>query len=515
MVVDVNKEQLTLNKLICEKKETIIVQGDMIVPDAKPDILNTIDTSGITSVYKKEVSDGKIRIDGNINIYIMYLADNSEDKIRGLNTNLDFSENFVIPECKSEMKAVLETNIKMIECKVLNGRKINVRATVETKVKVFASEETSVISEINNCNIQTLKPTYKINALVGAGETKTYLKETMTIDNTDNLAEILKANVNLIDKDIKVSYNKILAKAEAEIEIMYLTEDNRVCTTSGKLPIVGFVDVQNVSEDNICDSSFEIRNIIIKPNSIEEHSIYIEMEIEISCQSYEEKELSIIEDLYSICSNLNYTKNTVRTMANKCKRKEMLSVREKINVPEVADNRIINVDVVPIIQEENKMGTRVRYQGELSLTITYVDNSSIGVSSKNVRVPFDFTVNDIDVPENSNLNTEMEVKSKDFIVQSGGEINCNVDVEFGMDRYDDVQLDIIEAVNEEDLDDEQDYSVVIYVVKPGDTLWKIAKQFKSTVDDIARVNGIEDSNVIRAGEKLYIPKTVRSRVSLV
>ena len=513
MVGDANKEQLTLNKLICEKKETIIVQGDMIVPDAKPDILNTIDTSGIISIYKKEVMDGKVRIDGNINIYIMYLADNSEDKIRGINTNLDFSENFVIPECKSEMKAVLETNIKLIECKVLNGRKINVKATVETRVKVFASEETSVISDISNCNIQTLKPTYKINTLVGAGEAKTYLKETMMIDNADNLAEILKANVNLVDKDIKVSYNKILAKAEAEIEIMYLTEDNRVNTKTCKLPIVGFVDIQNVSEDNICDSEFEIKNIIIKPNSIEEHSVYIEMEIEISCRSYEEKEISIIEDLYSICNNLSFTKNTVRTMANKCKRKETLSVREKINVPEIGDNRIINVDVVPIIQEENRMNTRVKYQGELSLTITYIDNSSIGVSNKNVKVPFDFTVDNINVPENARLDTQMEVKSKDFIVQSGGDINCNVDVEFGMDRYDDVQLDIIDEINEEDMQDEQDYSVIIYVVKPGDTLWKIAKQFKSTVDDIARVNGIEDANRIQVGEKLYIPKTVRARAS--
>lgn len=515
MVVDVNKEQLTLNKLICEKKETIIVQGDMIVPDAKPDIINTIDTSGIISIYKKEVLDGKVRIDGNVNIYIMYLADNGEDKIRGLNTNLDFSENFIIPECRSEMKAVLETNIKLIECKVLNGRKINVKASVETRVKVFASEETSVISDINNCNIQTLKPTYKINTLVGAGEAKTYLKETMMIDNTDNLAEILKANINLVDKDIKVSYNKILAKAEAEIQIMYLTEDNRVNTMTSKLPIVGFIDIQNVSEDNICDSSFEIKNIIIKPNSIEEHSIYIEMEIEISCQSYEEKEISIIEDLYSICSNLDYTKNTIRTMANKCKRKEMLSIREKVNVPEIGDNRIIDVEVMPVIQEENRMNTRVRYQGELSLNITYIDNSSIGVSNKNVKVPFDFTIDNINVPENTRLDTEMEVKSKDFIVQSGGDINCNVDVEFGVDRYDDIQLDIIDAVNEEEVEDEQDYSVVIYVVKPGDTLWKIAKQFRSTVDDIVRVNGIEDSNRILAGEKLYIPKTVKTRVSYV
>ena len=50
------------------------------------------------------------------------------------------------------------------------------------------------------------------------------------------------------------------------------------------------------------------------------------------------------------------------------------------------------------------------------------------------------------------------------------------------------------------------------IVKKGDTLWNIAKKFGSTVDDIARANGIEDVNLIIPGEKLYIPKYVKTRV---
>ena len=38
--------------------------------------------------------------------------------------------------------------------------------------------------------------------------------------------------------------------------------------------------------------------------------------------------------------------------------------------------------------------------------------------------------------------------------------------------------------------DDDIYSMVIYFVKPGDTLWKIAKRYRSTVEDIARVNNI-------------------------
>ena len=49
-------------------------------------------------------------------------------------------------------------------------------------------------------------------------------------------------------------------------------------------------------------------------------------------------------------------------------------------------------------------------------------------------------------------------------------------------------------------------SSITYTVQRGDTLWNIAKKFGSTVDGIARTNGIEDKNKIYPGQKLYIPK---------
>lgn len=48
--------------------------------------------------------------------------------------------------------------------------------------------------------------------------------------------------------------------------------------------------------------------------------------------------------------------------------------------------------------------------------------------------------------------------------------------------------------------------MTIYFAKPGDSLWKIAKKFRSTVDNIAKVNGIEDVDKIEVGQQLFIPR---------
>ena len=63
MEIDVSKEQICINKLICEKKEIVFVEEDMIVPDSKPDILNVINLNGNVCIYKKEIMDEKIKIE--------------------------------------------------------------------------------------------------------------------------------------------------------------------------------------------------------------------------------------------------------------------------------------------------------------------------------------------------------------------------------------------------------------------------------------------------------------------
>ena len=72
-------------------------------------------------------------------------------------------------------------------------------------------------------------------------------------------------------------------------------------------------------------------------------------------------------------------------------------------------------------------------------------------------------------------------------------------------------IPVIDNITMEEEENLEDYSVIIYVVKPGDTLWKIAKRFGSTVDDIVRVNGIERPDKLNVAEKIYIPKYVLKR----
>lgn len=505
MEINTTKETLNVNKVICEKREIINIQGDMIVPDSKPDILNTIATSGNACIYKKEVMEGKIRLDGNILTYIMYLADGSTDNIRGLNTGLDFSETINIPELEIGMNVDVATTVKFIECKVLNGRKIGIKVTLEASMKVYSKDSAQIVTGIEDKNIQVLSQKMNVNSLLGDGVTKAFVKENVAIPNEDHLVEVLNMQICLVDKDIKISYNKVLAKSEVEIKMVYLTEDGRICTTQARFPLVGFIDMPNIKEENICETSYMIKNVIVKPNSIEEHSVYIELEVEISCMAYEEREIKIIQDMYCPGQKMDFDKTMVNTITDKQYKRNICNIREKVNVPELENGTIVDVGINPIINKESQLNGKIIFEGDLELNFIFTDNSAVGVNSKKVTVPFEQTVDGI--PENCKTDTNIEVNSQEFLNQAGV-VSVNLDLNFETNSYRTSAIPVINDISAQEEDGMEDYSVIIYVVKAGDTLWKIAKRFGSTVDDIVRVNGIEKPDKLNIGEKIYIPKYV-------
>lgn len=510
MEVDVSRENICINKVIGQKYELEVIEGDVIVPDVKPDILSAINTTGNICIYKREVLDGKIRIDGSVEVYIIYLADNDMDMARSLKTNIDFTKLIDFEKCRSGMKLDEEIKIKSIECKVLNGRKINVKVNLGIEVKVYSNEDVEIISKINNIqDVQFLNENVCMNSLVGVGESRTYAKDTIVIDNIDNLSEILKVNVDIINKDIKTSYNKVLAKADANIKILYLTEDDRINYVEGKIPIMGFVDIPDVSDENYCDMKYKIKNILIKPNNIEEHSIYAELEIELFCMVYEEKEIVIMQDLYSPTLNLNFTQKNVKTITGKNVIKDICKIKQRLVIPEINGNRIYDVDIKPNIINQNILNGKISYDGELELNFIFASDNIAKMDTKLQKIPFDFAMDISNINKSSQITTEIEIRTQDFIINQDGGIDSNIELQFNVNVSNNIDVKIIDGIEiNEDINNEA-YSMVIYFVKPGDTLWKIAKKFKSTVSDIVKVNEIENENKIDVGEQLFIPRFVK------
>lgn len=504
-MIDAIKESLCINKAVGSKNFQITIEGDSIIPDIKPDILNSISTSGNVCIYKKEILEGKIRLDGNVDIYLMYLADGEEQNTRAFNSNLDFTEILDFPGVQGKMTLDENVQIKNIECKVLNGRKVNFKVMLEIEAKVFLNENEQMVREVNGINdIQSQVTNLRMNTLVGQNGTKASAKETLIIDNTDNLLEILNFDFNIINKDTKISYNKVLAKADIVVNLLYLTDDGRIRKAEETIPIMGFIDLVGVSEDDLCDVKYKLKNVIIKPNAIEDHSINVEIEVEMFCRAFGNKEISLIQDMYSPSRNLSFNQKQVSTMLDMRNTRTSVNIREKVSLEE-ENSRICDVLVDIAVNERNiSLGT-VKYAGDLNLRFIVVNSEETDTRSQDISIPFAFSQEIEGLDKDSQLEVEISPTFKEF-TKDGKDVSVKVDLEVFTNSYKLENINIIDTIEEKEDDVVNPYSMIIYFVKPGDTLWKIAKKFRSTVDDIARINNIEDPNRISVGMQLFIPK---------
>ena len=508
MSIEVLQDNLCVNRLIEGKKKEITLESSIIVPDIKPDIVKTIDLSGNVCIYKKEMINGKIKIDGTIDSNIIYLADSGDETIRGLNSNIDFSE-FLDVESKVE-EADIDVNIvlKNMECDVLNGRKINLKASIEVNVRIYSNNGVSILKEIKGVKgIQKLNKIVQLNSMVGKNSTNANAKENIILNPEEKIMEILKKEVKIINKDFKISYNKIVAKAELSVKILYLTENGKINYVEKLIPIMGFIDMENITEENICELKYCIKNILIKLNNTEENSIYLEVETEISCYSYQTKDIELIQDVFTPFSNIEYKQKTIKAMVGLQNISDNYVMKEQITNSEISNGRIYNVSTNANINNIKILGSKAIYEGEAIVNILYESTETTHIDKKEFKFPINYEINILDGMKEENLDIIIDVEKCDIVTENEN-INLNIGLNINTKMFKTIELNIIDELEETELEEKEEHSIIIYFVKPGDTLWNIAKRYKSTVENIKQINNIEDEDKIEVNQQLFIPRYV-------
>ncbi len=510
MELEMARENIMVNKLIDEKTKTIIVEGDIIVPDVKPDILSIINESGEICTYKKECLEGKIKINGGIYLNLIYLADADENFIRSINTTLDFTQEIDIENCKPNMRIKSVMNIKNIESTTLNGRKINVKVTIETKVYIYSNDEISILRKMENTNndVQILNSNIKINNLIGTGTTRAIAKENILLDEKDQLGDILDVEIMINNKEAKVSYNKILLKAECNIKIMFLSEseDKNIKVINSTIPVMGFIDINNVSEENILESNFEIKNIIIKPEN-DSKSVCVEIEFEIECDAIDSMDVELVQDMYAPINKIEFTSKEISAKSDIKKIKNVYNIQNDINIPEITEENLYSVKITPNLLNTNILNGKIIYEGEVNLTFIYGSNLNINkIETKKYNIPFTFEILDDEIKPNKSANTVINIIDDNHIINQNGIIKSTINLEFETTLYNNIILKLIDNINIKEMENSDSPSIVIYMVKQGDTLWNISKKYKTTMENIINLNNIENPDNLTIGQKLFIPR---------
>lgn len=488
-------KQIDILQEISSGNKNFDIKGDIIVPDIKPDIVSITTSNANTYIYKEELSNGKIRIDGNIDAYIIYLSNNGET--RSIQATLDFMETIIDEKAIEGKNLLTKIRIDFLEAKILNERKISLEAKLCAEYQITEKINLEVNTEFEEfTKLQKLTENVKLPVLIGEGKTKTSVKEDIKIDTEEEAGEILKVDLKVVNSETKISYNKVLAKAEANVEILFSTENGKIKKAEASLPILSFIDIENVEENNECRVNYSIRNMLVKINSGEMHSINFQTEFEIYCVAMKKEEISLVKDVYSLEKELEVEEKNIE-IALEEQSNESIKIEEQVSIENMEN--IYSVQAKPKIINNSLTGEVKSYEGEVEIEIYFSEHNNSNISVKQIKLPF--------VKKSmNNINTEnLKVGSCKYSLK-GEEVNLEIEIGIDNNNLVNKEISYISKLKEKEENCRSDYNMFLYFVKNGDTIWNIAKKFKVSMQDVINMNNLENPDRINVGDKLYIMK---------
>lgn len=155
----------------------------------------------------------------------------------------------------------------------------------------------------------------------------------------------------------------------------------------------------------------------------------------------------------------------------------------------------------------------IQVEGIVILRLLYIiGNDEMPFYSMEAMLPFTHVIDAKGVGQDCRYFLHSELEQLSVTMADGDEIEVKASVGLNVLVFRQWEEMIIDHVEEKPLDMKkiQDMpGVTVYMVKPGDTLWDIARSFYTTVEEICTMNSLQEAE-ISPGQSLLLVKQVQS-----
>lgn len=520
MSLELVKERIVLDNKAGKQSTQLLLEGDIIVPDNKPDVDTILRAQGTVKLEDEKVSDGRISFKGELEILCIYQAKKSEKLIHSMTVSLPIEDFINMDGITKDTKVSLWAVLSHLEHKLINDRKISIKAVIMVTASAENEFNGEIIKEIHeNPEIQTLMGTLKVNNTVENKKDRFMIKEELVLSSgKPNIREIIETDVRISDKEVRPLDGKVSIKGNLNISTLYIGDNDEsiVEIMEHEVPFNGFIEAKDVTENMMARAGLSVENADIQvgvDDDGEERILECEITVAADLKVSDNEDIDLIEDAYCLNRPLDITREKIDYPRFVAKNKNQSTIKETVTIdgqyPDMMQvEKVWGTVSVDGIELKND---RLEVQGVINLEVMYIAESDANpVSVVPVSIPFLQEIEVKGAREDMAVDVIAEIEDITFNMLSNEEVEIRVTLSFDVMVLEDMNGEIITNIDFKDGQEVQEpvASVVIYVVQPGDSLWSIAKRYNTTIEDLLLLNDIENPDKIYPGQKLLILKKI-------
>lgn len=517
MSAETINETINVCKYLGNERKQKVIEGEVVLPDIKPDILSIVKVRSRACINEINPDTDKITINGTMYFNIIYIADDNMNSQRGINYELDFSDTISFSGVTPDSIVRLRYDIGNVEYKVMNGRKIGIKVPIAFYTKVFNNCDISIVKGItDDDDIEVQKTNCNICSTLRTGNTKIEIKENVQLnENNSPIGEIIDCDLNIINKEYKLSYNKILAKADAIVKVIYCAdnEDQNIESFQTTLPLMGIIDIDGVDDTKKIKLDFILNSFCVKPvyQDLQANAISVEILADVNAYVYDNNDIELITDFYTPNAILKVETEKNNILKNIIDNNETIELSQTLVVPELSNTNILNISGDVSLNERNILNGKIAITGNVDVYVLFVKTGNHLIESKKLELPFQQVIKIDNITQNMEPLIHVEIESIEHALAGENQLQININLAVSILADEEENINSISNLKISDEALPVMPSMVIYYVKPGDTLWDIAKRFRNKIEYIKEFNDLKD-DVIYPGQRLLIPKFVPSNV---
>jgi len=505
------KENMSINEDILRDFSNITVDGDIIVPDKKPDILKILQVDANTVIESKKVENMSVSISGKVCLKILYIPDRTEEKVKSIITELDFLHKIDNKDIKEDMRVICESDVQKVEFNIINSRKIGIKTIIGIDASVCGKRDISIVTDIEHdgyCEKETKRQC--IYNILSDDDEEFVIRDKIEIASGKmSVSEVLKYDCRIIDKEVKVMSGKVILKGTMQSCVLYNGEDNNIDFMEAETPFTEVFEVFEAYEDALCDLDCNIGNVYAK---VEEDSdgdmrvVNMEYIVKVHIRICKNIEIDMVSDFYCPGYETNVSREKCRLNEVICRPKNQASIREIFGLENNSVDRIYNVITKAYITNTTTEKGKINVQGGIDAYVLYLsENIDNPVSSIKKEIPFNYT---LDAPSAENgmeciINADAEHTS--YNINMANEVELRILLTISGRVIDSREDELICDADISEIDKDSHHGMVIYFVQKNDKLWDIAKRYHVAVEDISKMNEGIDKNSLKTGSRVIIP----------
>ena len=515
MEIELRKESIQINEALHSAALQALAEGDVIVPDTKSDIAKVLQLDAAATVDTIVSESAGMQICGHVDMTLLYVPENDTKPVCSMPLTLEFVCDADKCADMTGAKCLVTADICHVEFSLLNARKLSVRAVVDLDVKCYRARTVETVCEVDG-GIEAKKDNLQVYNLLHTGMSKFGLKETLAFPSgKPSAVSVLKTDTRLTDKEVRVVTGKVVVQGNVQICTLYVSDANEIEFMEHELPFTEVIDAADAHEGCMCELDLNLSGaqVALSPDADGDMRY---LEVSILCGANltvsEVAEVSLVTDCFCqdremVCETAPFA---VHSLAGTGSAQATVkgTVQLGANAPEPLT--IYNVVAKPYIREVEINENSATVQGTISCYLLYLSSAPASpISTAKAKLEFSLPVAVDGLKPGMDCEIGIETLHCAYNMTMSGEIEVRCVLRLDAKAIEEKEICLITGATIEDICITPQNGILLYFVKPGDSLWKIAKHYHVPLALLIGVNKLENPDLIYPGQRLLIPNIPR------